>query len=45
MLEPAFRLGVKILFCWIVRFTGPTQVIELAIPESARDDFHEAVTP
>jgi hypothetical protein len=40
----ASELGLKILFCWMVRFTGPAQVSELAIPKSAKEEVHVALT-
>ena len=40
----ASRLGLKILACWMVKFNGPTQVSELAIPESAKEEVHVALT-
>src|SRR5229473_1691313 len=40
----ASALGLKILACWMVKFTGPTQVIELAIPKSAKEEVHVALT-
>src|SRR5215469_12113287 len=37
-------LGSKILFCCTVRFTGPTQVIELATPKSPSEELQLTAT-